>query len=101
MRVVQHVVEQRAEIGLDDIEFTLSHRHNFRKIVDNFWVVRRGTARAVLEIAVHARAVDRWVPTVIRENPCQRRRVRLPPHRMWAFVKLRAVCRQACAIDGP
>jgi hypothetical protein len=55
----------------------------------------------VLEIAVHARAVDRWAPTVIRKNPCQRRRVRLPPHRMWAFVKLRAVCRQACAIDGP
>ena len=53
MRALQHVIEQGAEIGLEDVKFALGYGHNFWKIVDNLRVVPRA-ARAVLELALQA-----------------------------------------------
>jgi hypothetical protein len=58
MRAFQDVVEQRAEIGLKNLKLALSHGHNFWKIVNNLRVVARSAARAVLELALHARTIE-------------------------------------------
>jgi hypothetical protein len=65
MRALQHVVEQRAEIGLEDVKFALSHGHNCWKIVDNLRVVTRSAARAVLELALPARAIGGLAPMIV------------------------------------
>jgi hypothetical protein len=36
---LQHVIEQRAEVGLDDVQFALGDRHNFAKVVDDLRAV--------------------------------------------------------------
>jgi hypothetical protein len=72
MRVLQHVVEQRAEIGLEDVEFALSHGHNGWKIVDNLRVVTQSAERAVLELALHARAIRRRGPMIVLNDPSSR-----------------------------
>ena len=68
MRALQHVVEQRAEIGLEDVGFALGHGHNWWKIVDNLRAVPRA-ARAVLELALYARAIGRLAPMIVLSDP--------------------------------
>jgi hypothetical protein len=69
MRVLQHVVEQRAEIGLEDVKFALSHGHDRWKVVDHLRAPTRITARAVLELAGHARTIDGRAPTIVPNDP--------------------------------
>ena len=72
MRALQQIVEQRAEIGLEDVKFALSHGHNCWKIVDNLRVVMRSAARAVLELALHARAIGGQAPMIGLNDPSRR-----------------------------
>jgi hypothetical protein len=65
MRALQHVVEQRAEIGFEDINFALSHGHNYWKIFDNLRVVTLSAARVALELASPARTIGGWAPIVV------------------------------------
>jgi hypothetical protein len=69
MRAFQHVVEQRAEIGFEDINFALSHGHICWKIVDNLRVVTGSAARVALEIASHARTIGGWAPMIVSNDP--------------------------------
>jgi hypothetical protein len=68
MRALQHVIEQRAEIGLEDVEFALRHGHNCWKIVDDPRAVTRSAARAVLELALHARTIGGRSPMIVLSN---------------------------------
>ena len=88
----QHLIEQRAEVSLDDVKFTTSYRHDFGKIVDGLgtllrelrpargWVRmhppwnllrigRVGLAPFSLETAVHRQTADASAPTVVRIDP--------------------------------
>jgi hypothetical protein len=69
MRALQEVVEQRAEIGLENLKLALGHGHNCWKIVDNLRVVRRRPVRTVLEAAQLARAIGRRAPMIVLNNP--------------------------------
>jgi hypothetical protein len=68
--VLQQVIEQRAEIGLDDVKLALSYGHSLRTIVDNPRAMTRGHARCGLEITVHMRAIGGLAPTVVQDDPC-------------------------------
>jgi len=72
MRVLQHVVEQRAQVGLENLKLALSHGHNCWKIVDNLRVVRRSPVRTVLEAAQFVRAIGRRAPMIVLNNPSSR-----------------------------
>jgi hypothetical protein len=72
MRALQEVVEQRAEIGLENLKLALSHGHNCWKIVDNLRGVRRRPVRAVLEAAQFARAIGRRAPVIVLNDPSSR-----------------------------
>jgi hypothetical protein len=72
MRALQEVVEQRAEIGLENLKLALGHGHNCWKIADNLRVVRRSPVRAVLEVAQFARAIGRRARMMVLNNPGSR-----------------------------
>jgi hypothetical protein len=67
--LLQQVVEQRAEIGLEDVKFALGHGHNCWEIVDNLRSLTRIAARAVLELALHARTINGRAPTIVPNDP--------------------------------
>jgi hypothetical protein len=67
--LLQQVVEQRAEIGLEDVKFALGHGHNCWKIVDNLRVVTRSAARAVLELALLARTIVGRATMIVLNDP--------------------------------
>ena len=73
MRALQEVVEQRAEIGLENLKLALSHGHNCWKIVANLRVVRRSPVRTVLEVAQFARAIGRQAPMIVANNQSSRK----------------------------
>ena len=72
MRALQEVVEERAEIGLENLKLALSHGHNCWKIVANLRVVRRSPVRTVLEAAQFARAIGWRAPMIVLNNPSSR-----------------------------
>jgi hypothetical protein len=69
MPELQHVVEKRAEIGLDDVKFALSHRNNCWKIIDNLRALTRSAERTVLELALRARAIGGRAPMIVPNDP--------------------------------
>ena len=96
-RALQHVVEHRAEVGLDDVQFALADRYNFAKIVNDLGAV--GRVRSTVETAWRAQAAGTSAPVVVRVDPRRRSRAGLPPHRISrSFVILRTRTR---AIDDP
>lgn len=76
----QKVIEQGAKIGLDDVELTLHHRHNFGKIIDDFRQVTRSLALILLAISAQVWIVSRWMLIVLPNNPGCRSRTGYPPH---------------------
>jgi len=88
-RALQHVIEHRAEVGLNDVQFALADRYNFAKIVNDLGAV--GRVRSTVETAWRAQAAGTSAPVVVRVDPRRRSRAGLPPHRIGqAFVMLRA-----------
>jgi hypothetical protein len=69
MRALQHVVEQRAEIGLDGIKFAPGHGHNGWKIIANLRALTRSAERTVLELALRARAIGGRTPMIVPKDP--------------------------------
>jgi hypothetical protein len=69
MRALQQIVQQRAEIGLKDVKFALSHRYNRWKIIDNLRALTRSAARAVLELALHGRNIGGRAPMIVPNDP--------------------------------
>jgi hypothetical protein len=72
----QQVIEQRAEIGLDDVKFGLGDRHNLVKIVDDLHAV--GWTWSMLGGVVLGRYSAGNDTPVVRIYP--RCRAELPPH---------------------
>ena len=96
-RALQHVVEHRAVVGLDDVQFPLADRDSFAKVVNDLAAL--GWLRSTMETARHAQAADTSALVVVRVDPRRRSRAGLPPHRISrSFVILRTRTR---AIDDP
>jgi hypothetical protein len=79
--VVQYLIEQLAEVGLDDIEFALDYGYNFGKIVDDLRARRICQRKPVLTFAMHTRMAD--IPALVVvgvNNPCCQSRAGFPPH---------------------
>ena len=69
MRALQEVVEERAEIGLENLKLALSHGHNCRKIVDNLRALTRIAVRTVLELALRGRVIAGRAPMIVPNDP--------------------------------
>ena len=67
--MLQHVVEKRAEVGLDDVKFALSHGYNCWKIIDNLRALTRSAERIVLELEQRARAIGGRAPMIVPNDP--------------------------------
>jgi hypothetical protein len=66
MRVLQHVVEQTAEVGLDYVKLAPSHGHNLGKVVDDLRTRGVGPARCNLGPALLTRAANGLASAAVR-----------------------------------